>query len=115
MGFPAAPPTRPRPIKESNRSTPEDGLDVRARNLMRRRHSSRPTRRFLERHGAFLGPLVLPQPRKGRGAHLAVFRELEEVRLDDDLRLCPEPDVRVDLGDFRERAPPLTQREKPFE
>src|SRR2546422_4395667 len=68
-----------------------------------------------ERDGAILGPFVVPDPRERRRAHVAVLRELEEVRLDDDLRLRPEPDVRVNFRDLWERALLLPQGDEPLE
>src|SRR2546422_2072440 len=65
--------------------------------------------------GAILGPFVVPDPGERRSAHVAVLREFEEVRLDDDLRLRPEADVRVDLWDLRERALLLPQSDEPLE
>src|SRR2546428_9030137 len=68
-----------------------------------------------ERHGAILGPFVVPDPGEGRRAHVAVLRELEEGRLDDDLRPRPEADGRADLRDLRERALLLPQGARPLE
>src|SRR5437660_4060051 len=67
----------------------------------------------LERDNAVLGPLVLPQPRERRGAHVPVLRELEEMDLRHDLRPRPEPDVGVDLGDLGERTGFLAQGDEP--
>src|SRR3989441_1429683 len=68
-----------------------------------------------ERHGAILGPFVVPDPGEGRRAHVAVLRELEEVRLDDDLRFRPESAVRVNPGALRDRASLLLQGDEPLE
>src|SRR5712691_3156933 len=64
---------------------------------------------------AVLGPLVFPQPRERRRAHVPVLRELEEMGLDDDDRLRPEADVGVDHGDLGKRTFLLAQREEALE
>src|SRR2546428_423725 len=73
------------------------------------------SRKSRERDDAVLRSLVLPQPGERGRTHVTVLRELEEVRLDDDLRLRPEPDMGIDLRDLGERTFLLPQRDEPFE
>src|SRR5207245_7863331 len=68
-----------------------------------------------DRDEATLRPLVFPQAGERRRAHVAVFRELEEVCFDDDLGIRPEPDVGIDLRHFGERTLLLPQSAEPFE
>src|SRR5207245_10746606 len=121
-----------RRIKESNRPTQSEaqsrgaklmrsatsrqrsGSPPRMRVAINRRQTPEEARHCLERHDAVRWPFVLPQASERRRAHVPVLRELEEVRLDDNLRFRPEPDVRVDLRDLRERAFLLPQGGEPL-
>src|SRR5207249_1593067 len=68
-----------------------------------------------ERDDALLGPLVVAHAGERRRAHVTVLRELEEVRLDDNLGFRPEPDMRIDLRHLGERALLLPQGDEPLE
>src|SRR5256712_10847566 len=73
------------------------------------------SRKSRERDDAVFRSLVLPQTGERGRAHVTVLRELEEMRLDDDLRLRPEADMGIDLRDLGERTRVLPQRDEPFE
>src|SRR3989454_9668484 len=68
-----------------------------------------------ERDDALLRPLVVAHAGERRRAHVTVLRELEEVRLDDNLGFGPEPDMRIDLRDLGERTLLLPQGDEPLE
>src|SRR5438552_10640432 len=71
--------------------------------------------RDLERYDAILGPLVVADAGEGWRAHVTVLRELEEVRLDDDLGFRPEANVGIDLRDLGKGTLLLPQDDEPLE